>query len=143
MSGLNLTPNPVVIAVQGGIFLAALVVIKTTILEPYLMLRKKRESMTTGVKGSADALVARGEKLEAEINGQLQAAIAEMREASKKIKDSAVERQQSILKASASDSQVFLTKANSELKEMIQGERAKLTSAADQVASSIEQVVFN
>ena len=56
MSSLNLTPNPSILLVQLGLFLANLFVIKKLILQPYLALRARREAMTTGNAGEAQKL---------------------------------------------------------------------------------------
>ena len=56
MSGLNLVPNPTVLAVQAGVFMANIFVIKKLWLDPYLRVYEKRQANTTGSQTDAEKI---------------------------------------------------------------------------------------
>jgi len=56
MSSLNLSPNPTIMAITAGVFLANLLVVKKLFLEPYLKVREQRIKATFGNQAAAEQL---------------------------------------------------------------------------------------
>lgn len=56
MSSLNLSPEPLIMACQAGLFAANFFVLKKCILEPYLTVREKRLKATIGSQSDAEEL---------------------------------------------------------------------------------------
>ena len=57
MASLNLVPNPGLLLVQAGIFLANMVVVRKLMVDPYLSLKDRRQALTTGSKEEGEALL--------------------------------------------------------------------------------------
>ena len=53
MSSLNLVPNPTIMAIQAGLFVANFVAVKKLLLEPYLKVYDQRQDLTVGNKTEA------------------------------------------------------------------------------------------
>jgi F0F1-type ATP synthase membrane subunit b/b' len=56
MSSLNLSPNPVIMAATGVVFIANLLAVKKLFLEPYLKVRDQRIKATFGNQAAAEQL---------------------------------------------------------------------------------------
>ncbi len=56
MSSLNLSPNPAIMAITAGIFVANLIAVKKLFLEPYLKVRDQRIKATFGNQAAAEQL---------------------------------------------------------------------------------------
>lgn len=56
MSSLNLSPNPTIMAITAGIFVANLIAVKKLFLEPYLKVRDQRIKATFGNQSEAEQL---------------------------------------------------------------------------------------
>ena len=53
MASLILVPDPEVLAIQAGLFLVAVGVVKKLYVEPYLAVRERRQAATVGSKDEA------------------------------------------------------------------------------------------
>lgn len=143
MSGLNLTPNPMVIAVQGGIFLSALVIIKKNFLEPYVKLRSLRDQLTTGVKGSADGLNAEAEQMASKINQSTESCIQSVKAETTALREQASEKRQELVTAAEKEAEEFMKSARDELRSTLREEGTKVEANAVTIAKNIENMILN
>lgn len=74
MANLELLPHPVVTVIQGGIFLANAYVVKKLMVDPYLAVKKKRESRTSGAEEGSEAMVKEASELRVKAAKEIQAA---------------------------------------------------------------------
>lgn len=97
MAGLNLTPNPLVLATQAGIFLASMHFVKTLMVNPYLQIRTKRLQATTGAKGEATAVLESNGAKMAAIEAKLGAALDSAKSTADAVKREATAKKDSII----------------------------------------------
>ena len=79
MSGLNLIPNPTVLAVQTGVFMANIFVIKKLWLDPYMKVYEKRKASTTGSQSDAEKIGKENDKMVTKIETGIHDAVEESR----------------------------------------------------------------
>jgi F0F1-type ATP synthase membrane subunit b/b' len=79
MSSLNLVPNPTIMVIEAGIFLANFFVVKKLLLEPYLESLEARSKLTIGSQSLAAQLDQDNAKALDTISRRLQEAAAEVR----------------------------------------------------------------
>lgn len=138
MAQLVLVPNPVVLAVQAGVFLANVLVIKKLMLEPYLAVRDRREKLTQGNRDEAGAIVARCEAIASEVNQRLVSTAQTAQKAKEAIRNTALDKRNGILAAAEAESRATVEKMGAEIKQALAAERAKVP----QVVHELTQQVF-
>ena len=143
MSGLNLTPNPMVIAVQGGIFLSALLIIKKNFLQPYMALRQKRDQMTTGVKGSAEGLTQAASQMTQKIQQSTETCLLEVRKQTSEIREQATQKRVELVQAAESEAATFMAAAREDLRTTLREETTKVEVNAKEIAKNIESLILN
>lgn len=140
MAQLVLVPNPVVLAVQVGVFLANVVVIKKLMLEPYLAVRDRREKLTQGNRDEASAIVTRCESLATDINQRLVATAQTAQKAKESIRNEALEKRNAILAAAEAESHATIEKMAAEVKQTLAAERAKVPQVVQQLTQQVFQL---
>jgi F0F1-type ATP synthase membrane subunit b/b' len=138
MASLELKPEPIVVAVQGVIFLASMYSVKKLMLEPFLKLRERRKALTEGRFQEARKIVDEAEqKLSAIRERMREAAMAARSDRDVIVGKAVLARTELIAKAEAEGKQVI-----SEMKNRISvdlaGERAVIKS---QVSVLTKQVM--
>jgi F0F1-type ATP synthase membrane subunit b/b' len=140
MAQLVLVPNPVVLAVQAGVFLANVVVIKKLMLEPYLAVRDRREKLTQGNRDEAGAIVTRCEALATDINQRLVTTAQTAQKAKESIRNTALEKRNAILAAAEAESRATIDKMAAEVKQTLAAERAKVPQVVQQLTQQVFQL---
>lgn len=140
MAQLVLVPNPVVLAVQAGVFLANVVVIKKLMLEPYLAVRDRREKLTQGNRDEAGAIVTRCEALATDINQRLVTTAQAAQKAKESIRNAALEKRNALLAAAEAESRATIEKMAAEVKQTLAAERAKVPQVVQQLTQQVFQL---
>lgn len=143
MSSLNLVPNPTVLIVQAGIFLANAVVAKKFILDPFIKVHKQRYGAT---KGSQELAI----KLEEENKTKTQGITFKIQEAASsahKLRDEIVSKARSekdlILKKAEAEARDYLEAMSKEIKSQIDVERIKIPSIVVAMTTEVYQQTIN
>ena len=131
MSTLNPIPNPMVMLVQGGIFLVSLFVIKKTILEPYLQVKKFRYYQTQGKHEEIERLLLENQKKLNEVNEKIQAAVVKAKESQIAHKTQALKERDEILKEAEQSSHEIIAQTKQRVQEEIRAEREKIPMIVD------------
>ena len=135
MSGLNLVPNPAVLVVQAGVFLANVVVVKKLFLEPYLNVYRKRQGQTVGSREETERVVAENAKLTYDIERRLEEAMLKARKEREEIIAEGETRREKLMLQAEIEAKRIIEESRSELQTNLKGESAKIT---EQVASLTE-----
>ena len=143
MSQLNLTPDPVLLGTQAVIFLANMLVVKKLILEPYLMVRSRREAATGGSQDEALKLSQEALAMEAKITERMRAEHKEATMAREAIKAKAMsERSAKLANAEASAKQAQV-KIEQEIAQNLSEERANKEASIKTIADNFFAQVTN
>jgi len=70
-----LNPDPTVIAVQGVIFLTAVMIVKKFFIEPYRKIKSARTKMTTGAVAASEEIFLKNQHTTKTIEGHIQGAV--------------------------------------------------------------------
>jgi F0F1-type ATP synthase membrane subunit b/b' len=140
MAQLVLVPNPVVLAVQAGVFLANVVVVKKLMLEPYLAVRDRREKLTQGNRDEASSIVTRCEALVTDINQRLVTTAQTAQKAKESIRNAALEKRNATLAAAEAEARATIEKMAAEVKQTLAAERAKVPQVVQQLTQQVFQL---
>lgn len=143
MAALNLDPNPLIIAAQMGIFIGAVVVVKKLMVDPYLKVKDKRDSLTVGSTDDAKTLVAENEQLSANIQGQLQDAFQYAKQVKETALESAEGKSREILAAAKTNIEADSAKLEQQLKKDLAEETSKAKQFVDTLAAQVYQKVVD
>lgn len=143
MATINLVPNPTVLVVQTGVFLANLVIVKKLILEPYLALKDKRESLTSGQASDAQKILADCETMTQKITTTIQSAVSESSKAAQSILADAQKKKDAILKVAEEKAKATFESAKSEIAESLAQEKGKVPEAVRKLADEIYQAAIH
>ena len=135
MSGLNLNPNPAVLATQAAIFLTSLFAVKTLMVNPYLKIREKRQQSTLGSKNEASSILTSNAQALKNCDMKIADAISEARSAAEKIKQTAVEQKQALLTKAQHEAQQTLKAMETTIVQTLANERQKIPQIVEQLAS--------
>ncbi len=138
MAELNLIPNPTLLAVQTGIFLANVWIVNTLILKPYQKLKESREHLTTGKQDESKAVRAEIAVRLDDIKKQTSAAFEKARKMLGQAREQASSQQAEIVSKAHLAAQAELDQFRSALRSNLDQERAK----APQVVHGLAQEVF-
>ena len=119
MAQLVLVPNPVVMAVQAGVFIAGAVIIKKLMIEPYLSVRDRREKLTVGNRDEAAMILNRCEIIAADVNKRLIQAAQTAHKAKEATRNSALERRNAIISAAEDESKATIARITAEINQVI------------------------
>jgi F0F1-type ATP synthase membrane subunit b/b' len=138
MSGLNLVPNPAVIATQGVVFLCAYVIVKKFYVEPYKVLRAKRLAATLGSKEGASELLRSNEVKQEQIKSKIAAAIGEAQKLVESSKSQAQAKRLDLVSVAEQEADAQLQKLKQEMQQNLAQERAKIP----QIVQSLSELTF-
>ena len=137
MSSLNLVPNPTVMLVQTGLFLANFVVVKKLILEPYLSVYDKQQSKTVGNQAEAEALAKESIALEKQID----ASIDEVKNRLSSTRESTLadiqKQRDAIVAAAEAKSSATIDAMRKEIQEVVAAERTKIPATVEEMSELV------
>lgn len=137
MAGINLVPNPGVLGTLLAVFAVNYFIIKKLIVDTFLKLKEKRESMTSGSEDQAKSLLEENQRIESQIESKTRDALEEARMASQKIIQDATDRQNEIIKSAQSASQETLKGIRIRIQNELINERSKIPVVSEKVAGQI------
>jgi F0F1-type ATP synthase membrane subunit b/b' len=143
MAELNLVPNLTVVAVQTGIFITNLVIVKKLIVEPYFVLREKRDAMTSGAQGDAARLLSESESMSKKIEERLLAASTEANTLREKTRQTAVKQAEEIRKAAETETKAAVTKVTAEIAAEVAKQRAGIPEAVKKISEEVYSLAVN
>lgn len=142
MASLNLVPNPSVMIVQTGIFLANFVIIKKLFLEPYLKVSDKRAAVTTGGVKDADSIV----KSNLESQARIDSKMSDVRDEAAKLRQLAQSEAQkeatSIVSAAEVDARLTVSAVREEIQQNSAEERQKIPAIVEELTGTVFQKVL-
>ncbi len=142
MSGLNLTPNPLVLATQAGIFLTSLYTIKTLMITPYLKVRGKRQELTVGSQSEAGSILSKNAETMTMVESKIAQAVTEARQIGDKLRAAAQEERKTILAQAHSEAQRVMSAMEENIKSTLVQERQKIPNIVEQISQiCFEQTV--
>ena len=122
---MNLVPNPTVLAVQAGVFLTNLVVVKKLFVEPYLSVRDRRDALTVGSKDEAQKFLAESERIALELQARIQTAAEEAKKEREKSREAAMVKRQAALAAASADAKKLIEQVEKQIQQDLTDEKAK------------------
>jgi F0F1-type ATP synthase membrane subunit b/b' len=142
MATLNLIPNPPVLAVQAGIFLLNIVVVKKLMLEPYLKIRDRRDQLTVGSKDSAEKATREADTATAEIHTRLTGAATEAKAEREKLREVALERKATIVTKAEAEARATVAAAETEIKQAMAQEKTKVPAIVKQLTDEVYRLAL-
>jgi len=143
MANLDLIPKLPVLAVQAGIFVANLGIMKKLFMEPYLKVRNAQDSQTIGSQGDAARFLVVADTVSAEINARLQAALLHAKEAREKVRGTAIGQRQTLLSAAQAVVKTELDRVEGEVKAQMEAERAKVPNVVASLVNEVYKIALN
>ncbi|SME91162.1 ATP synthase F0 subunit B [Pseudobacteriovorax antillogorgiicola] len=143
MSSLNLVPNPTVMTVQAGIFIANFFVIKKLLLEPYLKVYDKRQNLTVGNKSEAESLLQKNETTLKQIKETLQAASDEATSIRSELTAQASVKKGQLISSAEQEAKATIESVRSQITESLAEERRKIPNLVDDLTATIVNQVIN
>lgn len=140
MAHLNLTPDPVVLGVQAGIFLTNMFVIKKLILEPYMKVRSARDAKTGGSQHDAEALLVKAEEMDRVIGEKMRDAHKAAATVREKIKSTATAKRAEILASAEATARKEQAEIQKSIASNLQEERSKKEQTIQQITSEFIQL---
>jgi len=134
MAELNIRPDPTVIALQFGIFMASVYSVKKLILQPYLSMREQRQTATSGQKGDADDLLAQNKSLAEELEKKWSASTTAIRDEIAKIRKEAQEKKSVLVAAAEAEARQTIKEMQTSLRQNLEQERQKLPEIVSKIA---------
>jgi F0F1-type ATP synthase membrane subunit b/b' len=142
MSSLNLTPNPIVMAIEAGVFLVNFVVVKKLLLDPYLTVSAKRKQLTEGNQSAAEHLEIENQKSVQKIQSQLNLVADE----SRALRDQAIEnakiKRDQVVHSASAEATMTIEGMRKELHQELGQERARIPALVDQLTKEFVQKVI-
>ncbi|MES2745042.1 MAG: hypothetical protein V4655_06430 [Bdellovibrionota bacterium] len=133
MSSLNLTPNPTVMIIEAGVFLANFFVVKKLLLEPYLGVSAKRKELTEGNQSQAEHLEIENQKAIQRIQSQLNTVADETRS----LRDSTIQKakveRDSLVHVASDEAARTIESMRKELSAELASERSRIPTLVDQL----------
>jgi hypothetical protein len=135
----TLVPDPAVIAVQGLLFLTAVVAVKKLMIEPYERLRLKREALTSGSAGAAKSLVERNAAVSSELLAATNAALNKAKEASSALRIKHASERERIISEAETKAAAILENANRSLSENLKSQESRLVDECNRLTKEVFQ----
>jgi F0F1-type ATP synthase membrane subunit b/b' len=143
MAGLHLVPNPAVLLVQTGLFVANVIVVKKLMLEPYLRVRAKRFSATEGSLDFAATTTETNEKLTKELELKLMSAQAEIKRDAQLLIDKANAEREVLLKSAEGKARESLGQVEAMVKKELDEERQKLPKIVEELVPVLYKQIMD
>lgn len=137
MADLNLIPDPKVLVVNTGIFLANLICVKKLFVEPYLELKSKRGANTTGNQEQSNRFLNQNEELEKQIDTTLNKAYEDSTELRKKLTLEAVSRREESLRNARLEADKLLEGVRESVSKALEAEKAKLPTVIEALSKEV------
>ncbi len=137
MADLSLIPNPQIMAIQTGVFLANLYVVKKLMLEPYLKVKEKRIELTIGNKESAQIVLKECEEKTEEIQTKVNSALNAASDNRKKVRSEALEKKENIVTQATQQASGHLEKMRQQMQVEIAKEKEKIESTVSRLTGEL------
>lgn len=128
MAAINIFPDPAVLLVNTGIFVANAYAINHLIVKPFLKSRRHQESMTEDAVKEASELLSKSD----ELNKRVQEALAKQQE-------KLAARHESTLKRASEESEGILERARQESETVVQNSDRNRLAQMTEVRAGMEQ----
>lgn len=143
MSGLNLSPNPIIVIVQALIFLGCYKVIKHFFLIPYQKVKTKRMSLTYDVQEKATKLHQENLQMQNEIDSKIFDAMKQFNDMENKIIEEAKQQQIKILSELEQESKIMLNNTQQELQKEFNQAKQKAKEHIDMLVNKIYDKIIH
>lgn len=142
MSQFELIPKGDVLAVQTGIFLVAIVIIKKLMLDPYVQLREKRLNLTTGSQADAKQALAKAKTLSETITSQINDAAQQGRDAKEAVRETAIEKRNSIVAAADTEAKATIASVIARIQAEIEEEKSKIPATVAALTNEVYSIAL-
>ena len=142
MGSLNLVPNPTVMAVQAGLFVANFVAVKKLLLDPYLKVYDKRQNLTVGNQNEAAELLQKNESAMKEIKQTLLNASEEATKLRNTLTSEANATKANLIKSAETDAKASVYSVRKQIQDSMKEELAKVPSLVDDLTDVIVKQVL-
>lgn len=138
MAHLELKPEPIIVAVQGVVFLASLFTVKKLMLEPFLKLRARRKDLTEGRFVAARKIVDDAEQKLGAVRERMREAAMAAREDRDAIVDKAVAERATMIATAEAEGKQLITDMKKRIGDDLNAERGTIKT---QVGTLTKQVI--
>lgn len=143
MAGLNLTPNPAIMAVQAGVFLANIYVVKKLWLDPYMKVYKKRQEKTRGAQSEAESILKRNVASISEIDGRISQASIDAKAVRARIHDDMSKEKNAALLEAAQEAEQIVQTSRAQLEANLEQELQKIPKIVNQLSNDFYAKVIS
>jgi len=143
MSSLNLVPNPTVLLVQAGVFLANAYVAKKMIIEPYLDVYKRRHGVTKGSQDLAVRLENENKAAVLGITARIQDAATAANKVREQIISEARQEKAKIIGQAEQEAKGYLDTMMKDIQGQFAVERAKITDIVSAISTEVYEKTLN
>jgi F0F1-type ATP synthase membrane subunit b/b' len=133
---LDLIPKLPVLAVQTGIFLLNVGIIRSLFVRPYLKMRADRENTTTGSKDEAIRLAAELTELTEDVDRRLSESLKRIRSDRDQVKKRALDQRQRLIDKAIEESRMWAQEAEKRIMEAIDLEKQKIPGLVKDVSDA-------
>lgn len=141
MSSLNLTPNPIVMVIEAGVFLVNFLVVKKLLLEPFLAVKAERNQRTAGSQSQAEQLEIENQKAAQNIQSQLVLVADESRTFRNQAVLQAKLRRDQLIHSASEDANRTIEGMRQELKRELTAEQSHIPALVDRLTREFVQKV--
>ena len=142
MASLNLVPNPPVLIVQAGIFLANLAIIKKLYVDPYLTVRDRRDALTLGNKDAAAAALQEAEATQQKIAHVLAGAVDAAKKSRETVRLAAIEKRNGILGLAEAEAKAVVQAVEKQIQAELAAEKAKVPAIVAALTQEVYQLAL-
>lgn len=134
---LDLSVDPQILLIQSAIFLTNVVVIKKLMLDPYVLLRQKRDSETIGKE--KQTMEAQKELVEKEVrySDKIKSALSQAKLQKEQKRQGYLKQQKAEIDALKADVDSMIQKSREALRSQIQEEKAKIPDLVKKLAAEV------
>ena len=143
MSALNLVPNPEVLAVQAGVFLAGVAVIKNLFVKPFLSVRDRRDALTVGSQDHAERALEACEQATRAIEAALLDAASAAKAERQEIRDRAVAQRQEIVSRATVGAKAIVATVETRVKAEVAAEQGKIPSTVAMLTDEVYRAALS
>ncbi len=143
MAQLDLIPDPKIMVIQTGIFLANIYVVKKFYVEPYLKLKAKREFLTVGSQDQAQAAATEAGKLSAEIKARIDSFYSQSKAYAEDSRQKATLEQKAILHKAENEAKSTVEQTSSAIAQMLDEEKTKVPQIVDRISAQLFAQLLN
>jgi F0F1-type ATP synthase membrane subunit b/b' len=137
MAQLNLSPVPTVVAIQIGVFIVNMMIVKKLFLDPYMRLRAKRDALTSGSKADASRLLYECDEIARKVQDSIDSAASVAASERERIKTAAAKKRAEIIHAAELKAKAEFEAVSSSINEELAEQRRLLpkviTSLTDEL----------